>query len=95
MIGGERSRAYKILVGYKCDKSDRIISKEEGQKLADEFNMSFFETSAKNNQNVNEVFNFLAQQIYKEIVMWSVNNNKKIEITKQSHKKEGEKRCLK
>ena len=79
----------------KCDKSDRIISKEEGQKLADEFNMSFFETSAKNNQNVNEVFNFLAQQIYKEIVMRSVNNNKKIEITKQSHKKEGEKRCLK
>ena len=57
--------------------------------------MSFFETSAKNNQNVNEVFNFLAQQIYKEIVMRSVNNNKKIEITKQSHKKEGEKRCLK
>ena len=27
MIGGERSRAYKILVGNKCDKSERIISK--------------------------------------------------------------------
>ena len=79
----------------KCDKSDRIISKEEGQKLADEFNMSFFETSAKNNQNVNEVFNFLAQQIFEENVMSSVNKNKKIEITKQSHKKEGEKGCLK
>ena len=27
--------------------------------------MSFFETSAKTNQNVNEVFNFLTQQILK------------------------------
>jgi hypothetical protein len=27
--------------------------------------MSFFETSAKTNQNVNEVFNFLTQEILK------------------------------
>ena len=55
----------KVLVGNKCDKPDRVVTEEEGKKLADDFNMSFFETSAKTNQNVNEVFNFLTQEILK------------------------------
>ena len=55
----------KVLVGNKCDKPDRTVTEEEGKKLADDFAMSFFETSAKTNQNVNEVFNFLTQQILK------------------------------
>ena len=33
--------------------------------MADDFSMSFFETSAKTNQNVNEVFQFLTQEILK------------------------------
>ena len=33
--------------------------------MADDFNMSFFETSAKTNQNANEVFKFLTQEILK------------------------------
>ena len=38
----------KILLGNKCDMSDkRAVSKEEGEKLAQEFNIDFFETSAK------------------------------------------------
>ena len=55
----------KVLVGNKCDKPDRVVSEEEGKKLAEDFNMSFFETSAKTNQNVNEVFNFLTEEILK------------------------------
>ena len=55
----------KILVGNKCDSPDRVVTEEEGKKLAEDFNMSFFETSAKTNQNVNEVFNFLTQEILK------------------------------
>ena len=55
----------KVLVGNKCDKPDRVVTEEEGRKLASDFNMSFFETSAKTNQNVNEVFNFLTQEILK------------------------------
>ena len=55
----------KVLVGNKCDKDDRKVSYEEGQKLAEANNMPFYETSAKTNQNVNEVFTFLTQEILK------------------------------
>ena len=55
----------KVLVGSRCDKPDRKITKSEGQKLAKGYNMGFFETSAKTSQNVNEVFNFLTQEILK------------------------------
>ena len=54
-----------MLVGNKCDKPDRVVTEEKGRKLADDFSMSFFETSAKTNQNVDEVFNFLIQEILK------------------------------
>ena len=55
----------KVLVGNKCDKPDRAVSEEEGKKLAEDFNMSFFEASAKTNQNVKEVFDFLTEEILK------------------------------
>lgn len=54
-----------VLVGNKCDLSNRRITEEEGKKLADDFGMHFFETSAKTNQNVSEVFTFLTKEILK------------------------------
>merc|ERR1719362_580905 len=53
----------KVLVGNKCDREDRKVTFEEGQKLATEFNMKYFETSAKTNHNVNETFTFLTKNI--------------------------------
>ena len=55
----------KVLVGNKCDKPDRVVTEEEGEKLADDFAMKFFETSAKVNQNVDEVFKILTREILK------------------------------
>ena len=45
-----------ILIGKMCDRSDsRVISKERGQSLADEYGIKFMETSAKENINVEKV----------------------------------------
>ncbi len=41
----------------------RQVSFEEGKELADHYNLQFIETSAKNNFNVEEAFNMLAQKI--------------------------------
>jgi Ras-related protein Rab-8A len=45
------------LVGNKCDMLDeKVVSTEEGEKLAKEFGIPFWECSAKNNINVEESF---------------------------------------
>ena len=57
-----------ILCGNKCDKEkERIITKEEGEDLAKNYGIPFFECSAKNNTNINEMFNTMAQNIYSKI----------------------------
>ena len=65
IVDNAKTNVKKVLVGNKYDKQDRVITEEEGKKLADDFGMGFFETSAKNNQNVSEVFNYLTKEILK------------------------------
>ena len=46
----------KILVGNKCDvMEEKTVSTEEGQQLADEYGIQFWEASAKNDINVEQV----------------------------------------
>ena len=57
-----------LLCGNKSDKvKERIISTEEGENLAKNYGLPFFECSAKNNININEIFNTMAQNIYSKI----------------------------
>ena len=52
----------KILVGNKCDcEEKKVITREQGQALADEYGIPFLETSAKSNINVEEGFFTLAK----------------------------------
>ncbi|OIW11227.1 hypothetical protein TanjilG_28318 [Lupinus angustifolius] len=55
----------KILVGNKADmdESKRAVPTSKGQALADEYGIKFFETSAKTNLNVEEVFLSIARDI--------------------------------
>lgn len=50
------NETFIVLVGNKCDLDDqRVISKDQGQALAIEFNCSFIESSAKLNYNIADV----------------------------------------
>ncbi|KAF3790942.1 Ras-related protein [Nymphaea thermarum] len=55
----------KILVGNKADmdESRRAVPTSRGQALADEYGIKFFETSAKTNLNVENVFFTIARDI--------------------------------
>jgi len=68
-----------ILVGNKCDLEDeRVVGKDQGTHLAQEFNCAFLETSAKAKVNVQTIFQDLVRQI-----------NKKNPETKSKKKKKG------
>ena len=81
----------KVLVGNKCDKNDSAVSFEEGQKLAKEYGMEFFETSAKSNTNVNETFTFLTKEILKNNETKTGNGT--IKIKEKDNKTEKKKNC--
>ena len=53
------------LAGNKIDveEDQRVITTEDGQKIADEYKLPFKETSAKNGINVNEIFLELVEKI--------------------------------
>ncbi len=54
----------KLLVGNKCDLvSKRVVSYEQAKEFADQLNIEFLETSAKNNQNVEEAFLKMSAEI--------------------------------
>ncbi|XP_073113264.1 ras-related protein RABE1c isoform X1 [Elaeis guineensis] len=59
----------KILIGNKADmdESKRAVPTSRGQALADEYGIKFFETSAKTNLNVEQVFFSIARDIKQRI----------------------------
>jgi small GTP-binding protein len=87
----------KVLVGNKCDRDDRKVSFDEGQKLAKEFNMQFFETSAKTNYNVNETFTYLTREILNNTDSSKPTKGPTVDINKKDKdaKGEGKKQCCK
>ena len=63
----------KMLLGNKADlESEREVSKEEGEKLAQLLDCKYYETSAKTGQNVNEALDEIAKTTY---LIWKKNNN--------------------
>ena len=59
---------FMVLVGNKCDLNDqRQVSTEEGQNMAKDNNMIFYETSAKSGLNVDKIFEESANQIHNVI----------------------------
>ena len=55
----------RIIIGNKCDLEDkRQVSLKELKELADKEKVNFYETSAKNNINLKEVFNKIVELIF-------------------------------
>ena len=66
-----------ILVGNKKDlEEDRKVTKEEGEKLAKEKGLLFLETSARNDENVQEAFILTVEKILEQIETTGVDHNK-------------------
>ena len=52
-----------VLIANKIDSDGRIVTKEEGERLAKESNLEIFEASAKEKTNVNEAFERIIENI--------------------------------
>ena len=81
-----------ILCGNKCDnEKERKISKEEEENLAKNYWIPFFECSAKNNFNINEIFETMAQKIYTKV---GNRQSSSVKLTSNSIKKKIGKCCI-
>ena len=83
-----------VLVGTKSDLSDeRVVSIDEGRNLAESYGMRFFETSAKNNVNIDEMFLALTRDVMK--VCEKNNPSGKLKLGKtKSEVKDGSPGCF-
>jgi GTPase SAR1 family protein len=63
-LGYTNDNVVRILVGNKCDMTDRReVSHEEALELAAQYNMKYVEASAKASHKVTETFELLAADI--------------------------------
>ena len=80
-----------ILVGNKCDlANERKVTIEDGENKARNYNIKFFESSAKDGTNVNELFFYLANEIYQDEKTKGKDNKKTMQL---DSKKKGKKGC--
>ena len=76
-----------ILVGNKIDLVDkREIMENEGEELANEFDINYYECSAKTGENINLAFNELIKKMVKKIDKTKDNSTKLIPENKQDKK---------
>ena len=83
-----------VLVGNNCDlANERKVSIEEAEEFAKKNNMKFFEASPKEGTNVNELFYYLANEIYQEGKPFDKKEEKTLKLSKDTKKKK-KKICL-
>jgi len=79
-----------ILVGNKCDlANERKVTIEDGENKARYYNIKFFESSAKDGTNVNELFFYLANEIYQDEKTKGKDNKKTMQLGSKNKEKKG------
>ena len=79
-----------VLLGNKCDMDPRAVSEEQGNQLAEELNVKYFETSALNGHGINEAFEQLTKDIMKRKgVDNGANDGIELKNDKKKKKKDG------
>lgn len=74
----ERVQPHKVLfvlVGQKSDQEtqgERVVSREEAEKLAGQLGVPYVEASAKTGQNVKQSFELLARRVYQGLLSGEV-----------------------
>ena len=77
-----------ILFGNKSDlSSQRQVQKEEGKELAKKYNFNFYETSAKDGNNLEEGFNAITMSVMSDIKSVISKRSKSSILKKQNNKK--------
>ena len=65
-----------LLVGNKIDRNDeRVVEVEEGQRLADEYDFKYMETSALNGENVEQTFLMMASLIVEHLTIQTITSD--------------------
>jgi Ras-related protein Rab-1A len=80
-----------FLVANKIDIEERLIPREDGEEIAKNNNLEFYESSAKDNINVSEVFQDLAEKINEKYQIMKEKGKKLDEIIPEKTK--GKKKC--
>jgi small GTP-binding protein len=85
-----------IIVGNKCDL-ERAVTRDEAEGLAQQFQLPYFETSAKESVNVDQAFQSLATMALKRRLgpggKFDPTPGPKIIVTADGQKKEGGCKC--
>ena len=70
------SEKHVVLIGNKSDLKDkREISEEEIFKFTTDNKIKYFETSAKNGENIDECFYFISEKLMKDLEEKGIQNN--------------------
>jgi small GTP-binding protein len=86
-----KTNVLRILVGNKTDLEDqRVISKEDGKKLADENGLKFYEISAKAVTGLCEMFEDIAKEY---VQMYQQKSIKNFQLKKAAETKAKKKCC--
>ena len=94
LVSQNASNKPRILVANKLDLAEdiRIVTEEEGSKVAKDHNMPFFEGSGCTGDNVDKIFAHLAEMVYSNLID-EKESVRSTDSTKQLETKEEKKRC--